>query len=79
MVQRPFILVKDHVLLPRATELVRADEECRSLLTAAHIRSIVNLVPDEWLELDPAFESVQEQREAIFIFWKPVYYILTFF
>ncbi|HWK03314.1 MAG TPA: HipA family kinase [Puia sp.] len=47
--QRPFAQVKDHVLLPRASELDAVDPEFRSILTPERIRSIVSLVPDEWL------------------------------
>jgi hypothetical protein len=46
---RPFIQVKDHVLLPRAAELEAVDKEFRSILTNERIRSIVALIPDEWL------------------------------
>lgn len=60
----PFVLVKDHVLLPQAGELEMVDTEFHSLLTNKHIRSIVDLVPDEWLENDPLFESKLEHRLA---------------
>lgn len=46
---RPFVQVKDHVLLPRAAELEDVDKEFRSILTNERIRSIVALIPDEWL------------------------------
>jgi hypothetical protein len=63
-VLRPFVLVKDHVLLPQASELEEVDAEFHSLLTNAGIRSIVDLVPDEWLESDPSFESTAQHRQA---------------
>jgi len=47
--ERPFVQIKDHVLLPLATEIDNADERFRSLLTPSRIRSIIELVPDEWL------------------------------
>ena len=46
---RPFAQVKDHVLLPWATDLAKADEEFRSVLTNELLRSIVAVIPDEWL------------------------------
>lgn len=46
---RPFIQVKDHVLLPRAAELEEVDSAFRSLLTSDRIRAIISLIPDEWL------------------------------
>ncbi|MEJ7587309.1 MAG: HipA family kinase [Ferruginibacter sp.] len=61
---RPFVLVKDHVLLARASELDSADRAFHSLLTEAHIRSIVSLVPEEWLANDPYFNTTVEYRLA---------------
>lgn len=46
---RPFIQAKDHVLLPWANELEKADEDFRPFLTKEVIRSIVSLIPDDWL------------------------------
>lgn len=45
----PFAPIKDHILLPQATELERVDAEFRSILTAENLASIVSLIPDEWL------------------------------
>lgn len=59
--QRPFTQVKDHVLLPQASELDAADEAGRTLLTPDLVRSIVGLVPDEWLT-DEAPETPAEKR-----------------
>src|SRR5687767_8698330 len=46
---QPFALVKDHVLLPWATELNKADEEIRSQLTDAGIDEVISLLPEQWL------------------------------
>ncbi|MGE5519020.1 MAG: HipA family kinase [Candidatus Dadabacteria bacterium] len=46
---RPFVQVKDHVLLPWATELMQADAFAKNILTPAVIESIVSLIPGEWL------------------------------
>jgi hypothetical protein len=62
--RRPFSLVKDHVLLPLARELEAVDEEFRSLLSPERIRSIVSLLPDEWLSGDSPFASAEEHRQA---------------
>jgi hypothetical protein len=62
--ERPFALVKSHVLLPQAAELALADEQCRALLTPARIHNIVGLIPNEWLEGEAAFTSVAEHRQA---------------
>lgn len=61
---RPFSLIKDHVLLAHASELETVDQEFRSILTAEKIREIVSLIPDEWLEGDANFESVDEHRQV---------------
>jgi hypothetical protein len=46
---KPLAAVKKHVLLPMASSLVEADERLASKLTPELFRSIVELVPDEWL------------------------------
>ncbi|GGB00280.1 HipA family kinase [Puia dinghuensis] len=51
---RPFVQVKDHVLLPRATQLGAVDSAFRSVLTPPVIEGIVGLLPDEWLSDSPA-------------------------
>ncbi len=61
---RPFALIKDHVLLPRAAELDTVDEEYRSILNVKIITDIVNLIPDEWLTVDAPFASADEHRAA---------------
>ena len=61
---KPFVLIKDHVLLPQATELDVADTECRAVLTHQLIEGIVSLIPDEWLEDDTTFKSASEHRNA---------------
>src|SRR5690606_5198244 len=45
--QRSFSQVKDHVLLPQATELAAADEHFKTILNEDVISSIVAIVPDE--------------------------------
>nr|WP_090604219.1 HipA family kinase [Parapedobacter koreensis] len=58
---KPFIQVKDHVLLRQASQLEEADAELKPLLTATLIQHIVRLVPDEWLE-DHGVQSPEEAR-----------------
>jgi len=61
--KRPFMQVKEHVLLPYASMLAEVDPELRAVLTPERIRAIVNLIPDEWLS-GKEFSSVAEHREA---------------
>lgn len=46
---KPFVRVKDHVLLVWADELDMADKILKSKLTAPVIEYIVQQIPDEWL------------------------------
>jgi hypothetical protein len=65
----PFALIKDHVLLGRASELAGVDAEMRTVLTADRIEGIVRLIPDAWLEDDPGFADKAAQREAYLNFF----------
>ena len=62
--KRPFVQVKDHVLLPHATELELVDGQFRSVLTTELIDSIVSLIPDKWLTGESSFESPDQYRSA---------------
>ena len=46
---KPFVQIKDHVLLKWARELEKVNEVFHSVLNEEKILSIVRLVPDEWL------------------------------
>src|SRR5690554_3452945 len=47
--KRPFVQIKNHVLLAEAAQLDSVDQEFKAILTEERIRSIVSLIPDEWL------------------------------
>jgi len=47
--KRPFVQVKDHVLLPQATQLEKVDADFRAILTEEQIRAIIAIIPEEWL------------------------------
>jgi hypothetical protein len=61
--KRPFVLIKDHVLLPYASELGQVDEAFRPVLTKGLIQAIVALIPEEWLS-EETFESADHHRQA---------------
>ncbi len=61
---KPFTHVKDHVLLSKANEIAEVDKVFRSLLTKEKIRTIVNLIPDSWLNNELSFSSLEEHRSA---------------
>ncbi len=65
---KPFVLIKDHVLLSKATELDVVDAEFTEILTREQISSIVSLIPDEWLRDETTFETAQQYRDAYITF-----------
>lgn len=60
----PFALIKDHVLLPQASLIEETNLEFKALLTEEKIRSIVALLPDEWLQWEGLEQSPEEVREV---------------
>jgi len=46
----PFPLIKEHILLPFASALEKADQEMTTSITGEVIEQIVDLVPEEWME-----------------------------
>ena len=59
---KPFTLIKDHVLLPFASELEKADEEIRSNLNEDVIRSAISLIPDEWLQNETSPDAASNRN-----------------
>lgn len=64
--KKPFPMVKDHVFLSLASELENVNNEFKIKLTAAHIKAIVALVPDEWLS-DASSSETPEEKRAVYI------------
>lgn len=64
----PFALIKDHVLLPQASLLEETDAEYKALLTEEKIRTIVALIPDEWLLWEELEKSPSEIKEVYISF-----------
>ncbi|MGZ8545278.1 MAG: HipA family kinase [Flavisolibacter sp.] len=58
-----FPQVKDHVLLPWASEMQEADSYCRTKLTGGVIRDIIALIPNEWLPQDIPVEAGRKVYE----------------
>lgn len=61
---KPFSLVKNHVLLPKASDLAAVDAEFRLLLPDDLIYSIVRLIPEVWLGKEEVFNTAEQHREA---------------
>ena len=62
--QRPYAAARSHVLLPLSGPVPQADASLTPLLTQEALRSVVELVPDEWLRDESGFESSQRVRSA---------------
>jgi hypothetical protein len=60
---KPFVQIKDHVLLQWASELDKVDESFRSILTREKVTSIVSLIPNEWLANESS-PNVDENRKV---------------
>lgn len=60
--KRPFAQVKDHVLLPQASQLEEVTREFHSIITPEFIQSIVALIPGEWITPDTFEETPDEVR-----------------
>ena len=56
-------MVKDHVLLAQATEIIAVDAALKATLTPNLIGEILALIPDQWLN-EAIFENAQSQRAA---------------
>lgn len=64
----PFALIKDHVLLPKASKLAEANEEFTSKLNDAILKEIVNQIPEDWLHWKDQSISPTEIKEIYFQF-----------
>ena len=68
MATRAFARIRDHVLLPYATELDEVDAGFRKRLTPAVIHSILKLIPDQWLQDEYFFPDAAAHRRAYEMF-----------
>lgn len=62
----PFIQIKDHVLLPYADNLKKADIYARSILTPDKIRHILDFIPTDWLTAWGNNEETPEEQKKIY-------------
>ena len=61
---RTFPLIKDHVLLDKATQLNEATKQIQTALTDEKITEIIALIPEEWLQNDTDDLSPARMRAA---------------
>src|SRR6185369_6662161 len=60
----PFPLVRDHVLLPRASRIAEVDAALAARLTKPVLEGIVALIPASWLADDGASGAAESARTA---------------
>ena len=60
----PFALIKEHILLPFASAIEKADQEMTAVITEEVIRGVVDLVPDDWMNDNSPFSTTAEHRQA---------------
>lgn len=66
--EKPFVAIKDHVLLPFATDMAGAQATAIQKITPAAMHHIVNLIPETWLTEAvqmPAAESREVYRQYL--------------
>jgi hypothetical protein len=61
---RTFPLIKDHVLLPQATQLCEVAKDFKTLITEEKIDAIVHTIPEDWLQHEADDMSPNEMRHA---------------
>ncbi|HEU0137174.1 MAG TPA: HipA family kinase [Flavobacterium sp.] len=60
----PFSLIKDHVLLPKASMLEKAASDSLSILNEERINGIVDLIPESWLQWQDTDDNAKTIRET---------------
>lgn len=63
---KPFVQIKDHVLLKYASEVAEVDQEFNHLFTADNLHNVLALVPDEWL-IDEARTLSADETRAVYV------------
>jgi len=68
LASRAFPQIRDHVLLPWASELATADAGAHERLTPTRLQQLVALLPDDWLRAADATKPPEAQRQAYYQF-----------
>ena len=64
----PFSLIKDHVLLPKASQLETVNSSFKALLTNDVLKAIVEMIPDDWLQWEGTQQTPQDIRQVYYEF-----------
>jgi len=62
--KKPFVQIKDHVLLQQANALAEIGDTLKGVLNEAFIQELIRLIPDDWLADEATFQSTEEHRQA---------------
>lgn len=62
--RKPFPLIREHVLLPKADSIVEADRRLAEVLTESDLWQVIGSIPDAWLEPDEQIGDAAAQRAA---------------
>lgn len=63
---KPFVQIKDHVLLRWASKVAEVDETYRSLFTGENLWNILKIVPDDWL-VDQVRGLTADDARAVYV------------
>jgi hypothetical protein len=63
---KPFVQIKDHVLLPYADDLDKVDIAFKAILTPERIREIVALIPDSWIPEEGMAEPLRDDVRNVY-------------
>ncbi|NGM62290.1 aminotransferase class I and II [Sphingobacterium sp. SGG-5] len=65
-VGKPFVQIKDHVLLEKASRVREVDQTYRSYFSEENIRQILAAVPDEWL-IEAGRDLSADEVRAVYV------------
>lgn len=64
----PFALIKDHVLISKATKLDEVHAKFTKKLTPQVLQNIVQTIPDDWLQWEGSEQTPEQIREVYYNF-----------
>jgi len=59
-----FPLIREHILLPFAKDIETADQAMTAAITSDVMKSVVALVPNDWMNDGSRFSTIAENRQA---------------
>lgn len=65
---KPFVQIKDHVLLKFASQVEEVDAQYKHLFTEANLWNVLRIIPDEWLADERRELSADDARQVYLSF-----------